>query len=86
MTEVVKFINAIVNGFSCKRFAADCAEKILNCTDSEEITLLDGDKTITKEDSSHAVFGYTTHIYDGNFFIQDFSHGGRQKNLKTYCF
>lgn len=66
VTEVVKFINAIANGFSCKRFAADCAEKILNCTDSEEITLLDGDKTITKEDSSHAVFGYTTHIYDGN--------------------
>ncbi len=68
VTEVVEFIKAIVNGFSCKRLAADCVEKILSSTDSEVITLLDGDKTVTKEDSSHAVFGYTTHIYDGNFY------------------
>ena len=85
VTEVVKFINAIVNGFSCKRFAADCAEKILNCTDSEEITLLDGDKTITKEDSSHAVFGYTTHIYDGNFYT-GFQSWRQAEEFKTYCF
>ena len=64
----MKFIKAILNGFSCKRLAADCAEKILNCTDSEVITLLDGEKAIINEDSSHAVFGYTTHMYNGNFY------------------
>ena len=85
VTEVVKFINAIVNGFSCKRFAADCVEKILNSTDSEVITLLDGDKTITKEDSSHAVFGYTTHIYDGNFYT-GFQSWRQAEEFKSYSF
>lgn len=85
VTEVVEFIKAIVDGFSCKRLAADCVEKIMNSTDSEVITLLDGDKTITKEDSSHAVFGYTTHIYDGNFYT-GFQSWGQAEEFKSYSF
>ena len=85
VTEVVEFIKAIVNGFSCKRLAADCVEKILNSTDSEVITLLDGDKTITKEDSSRAVFGYTTHIYDGNFYT-GFQSWRQAEEFKSYSF
>lgn len=85
VTEVVEFIKAIVNGFSCKRLAADCVEKILSSTDSEVITLLDGDKTVTKEDSSHAVFGYTTHIYDGNFYT-GFQSWRQAEEFKSYSF
>lgn len=85
VTEVVEFIKAIVDGFSCKRLAADCVEKILNSTDSEVITLLDGDKTVTKEDSSHAVFGYTTHIYDGNFYT-GFQSWRQAEEFKSYSF
>lgn len=85
VTEVVEFIKAIVNGFSCKRLAADCVENILNSTDSEVITLLDGDKTITKEDSSHAVFGYITHIYDGNFYT-GFQSWRQAEEFKSYSF
>lgn len=83
--EVVEFIKAIVNGFSCKRLAADCAEKILSCTNSDVITLFDGDKTITKEDSSHAAFGYTTNIYDGNFYT-GFQSWKQAKEFKAYSF
>ena len=81
----MEFIKAIVNGFSCNRLAADCVEKILNSTDSEVITLLDGDKTITKEDSSLAVFGYTTHIYDGNFYT-GFQSWRQAEEFKSYSF
>ena len=30
--------------------------------------MLDGDRTLTVEDSSRTVFGYKTHLYDGNFY------------------
>jgi len=65
---VVDFIREITNGFSSLQFACRCAEDILTSTDSHEIILADGDKTLTIEDSSYEVFGYTTHLFDGNFY------------------
>lgn len=68
VSEVVDFIRTIVSGYSCVSLAKRIAEDILNKSVSNIITLMDGDKTITVEDSSNKVFGYTTHLYDGNFY------------------
>lgn len=65
---VIEFIRDIVNGYSCASYAERCANDILQKSESNEIILLDGDKTLTIEDSSNAVFGYKTHLYDGNFY------------------
>ena len=65
---VVNFIKAVFNGFSCVSLAERCVKDILSKSKTENITLMDGDKTITIEDSSNRVFGYTTHLYDGNFY------------------
>lgn len=68
ISQIISFIKAIIKGYSCKSFANNCATQILNKCKTDTITLLDGDKTLTIEDSSHVVFGYTTHLYDGNFY------------------
>lgn len=65
---LVEFIKAIKNGFSPKNFARRCAKEILKVAKSDTITLMDGDKTFTKVDSSHEIFSYNTKIYDGNFY------------------
>lgn len=65
---VVDFIYTIYNGFSCLSFAKSCAAEILRQSEGDIITLLDGDKTLTIEDSSGAVLGYKTNLYDGNFY------------------
>lgn len=65
---IVDFIKTIVKGYSCVSFAKKCALSILSKCDSETIKLMDGDKTIVKEDTSNKVFGYTTHVFDGNFY------------------
>ncbi|MCR5515196.1 MAG: AAA family ATPase [Lachnospira sp.] len=65
---LVEFIKAIKNGFSPKNFARRCAKEILEVAKSDTITLMDGDKTVTKKDSSHEIFSYNTRIYDGNFY------------------
>ena len=65
---VVEFIRAIHDGFSCLSFARSCATKILHQSVGNTVTLLDGDKTLTVEDSSGAVLGYKTNLYDGNFY------------------
>ena len=65
---VIEFIRDISNGYSCAAFAKRCADEMLKSVNGETIVLLDGDKTLTIEDSSNAVFGYTTHLYDGNFY------------------
>ncbi len=68
VTDVIEFIRAVVDGYSCVSLADRCVKDILSKSKSDIITLMDGDKTITIEDSSNKVFGYTTHIYDGNFY------------------
>lgn len=65
---VLEFIRAIKDGYSCVGYARACADAILEQSIGETVTLLDGDKTLTIEDSSNRVFGYTTHLYDGNFY------------------
>lgn len=62
------FIRSIVNGYSCVAYAERCVEEILKSSNGETILLIDGDRTLTREDSSNKVFGYTTNIFDGNFY------------------
>ena len=62
------FIKIIHEGYSCLGYAKQCAEAIYASINDGIVTLLDGDKTITVKDTSNAVFGYTTHLYDGNFY------------------
>lgn len=62
-----EFIEAITKGFSCYRYAVECADKILDFTQENKILLFDGDKTITMEDTS-GMLGYRTHLFDGNFY------------------
>lgn len=64
----LQFIKELTRGFSSLNFAKQCAADILSSTDEENIFLADGDKTLTIEDSSHEVFGYTTNLFDGNFY------------------
>ena len=65
---VIDFIRAIKQGYSCVEYAKACTAEILKKSVGRIITLFDGDKTLTLEDSSDCVFGYTTHLYDGNFY------------------
>ncbi len=65
---VLRFIKAIVNGYSCLAFAKKCAEDILTKCHSDKVVLLDGDKTLTIEDTSSAILKYKTNLYDGNFY------------------
>ena len=67
-TVLLKFLKHLKDGFSCRRFAEECAGKILEMSAGEEIVLLDGDKTLINEDSSSVVFNYRTRLYDGNFY------------------
>ena len=76
---VKDFIRAIVEGYSCAAFAKTCASEILHiCSDSDTIVLTDGDKTLTLEDSSREVFGYSTQLYDGNFYRFSIVETGRR--------
>jgi hypothetical protein len=65
---VIDFIRGIKFGYSCVAFARKCVSKILAKGIGNNVILLDGDKTLTIEDSSNRVFGYSTHLYDGNFY------------------
>ncbi len=65
---VLEFINSLACGFSCLEYAKECAKTIIEDSETESvITLLDGDKTLTKEDSSGKL-GYSTHLFDNNFY------------------
>ncbi len=65
---ILEFIQEIVRGYSCRHYAVDCAAQIQNTCTGSCITLLDGDRTLTIEDTSHYVFGYTTQLFNGNFY------------------
>jgi hydroxymethylpyrimidine pyrophosphatase-like HAD family hydrolase len=64
----INFIHDIKNGYSCVNYAMKCVDDILAKCTGDTITLLDGDQTLTIEDSSRKVFNYKTNIYDGNFY------------------
>ena len=61
---VLEFIDSIVCGYSCVKYARDVVERI---SIREAISLVDGDKTLIMEDSS-ALLGYKTHLFDGNCY------------------
>lgn len=61
---ILEFIDSIVCGYSCVNYAR---EVVNNISVSDVISLIDGDKTFIKEDSS-AVLGYKTHLFDGNYY------------------
>lgn len=61
---ILEFIDSIVSGYSCVHYAREVADKIAA---SEILSLIDGDKTFIKEDTS-ALLGYRTHLFDGNFY------------------
>ena len=82
---IIEFISDIVNGYSCAAYAKKCADYILNKSKSDTIVLLDGDKTLTIEDSSGTVFGYKTHLYDGNFYT-GFQAWKQNEEFKQYSF
>lgn len=71
----LQFIYAVLEGFSCVDFAKKVANDILSMSDSLNIVLTDGDRTLIREDSSSLV-GYKTNIFDGNFYtgFQSFMH------------
>ena len=83
-TEIIKFIMAIKDGYSCVRYGRECTDAILEADNSETIILADGDKTITIEDSTNMVFGYRTNLFDGNFYTgyQSWKHGNDIKIFK----
>lgn len=68
VTQLLSFIRAIMAGYSCVCFARECADRILSRDSGSGIILTDGDRTLTEEDSSFAVFQYSTRIFDGNFY------------------
>lgn len=65
---VVAFIQAINNGFSCVNYARFCAQDIEKQCPGKFATLLDGDKTLVIDDTSKKVFGYSTNLFDNNFY------------------
>ena len=79
---IIDFIDNLADGFSCKKFAEKCAEKIISYHNGDTIVLSDGDKTLSYEDSSSLV-GYRTNLFDGNFYtgFQSWIH-----NRKFYDF
>ena len=68
ISDVIGFIREIGEGYSCVSFAVRCVEEILGRSGTDTVTLLDGDRTLAVEDSSKAVFGYRTHVFDGEFY------------------
>lgn len=85
VSDIIEFIRGIVNGYSCAAYAKECADYILNRSKSDTIVLLDGDKTLTVEDSSGTVFEYKTHLYDGNFYT-GYQAWKQNEEFKQYSF
>ncbi len=69
VTEPVEFIRTVFHGFSCVEYARSCTEKILGESfGCDDVTLSDGDKTISEKDTCCEVFNYVTNLFDGNFY------------------
>lgn len=67
--DILAFIKDICRGYSCVGFARTCAEQIIrNELGNKNIILADGDKTVTVMDTSNLIYGYTTKIFDNNFY------------------
>lgn len=64
------FIKAIQQGYSVVESARGEANSVLTALDhnTKHITLTDGDKTLTEEDTSLRILGLHTTLFDGNFY------------------
>ncbi len=62
----VPFCKDVLNGFSNVAFARKIAEE--THFEGKEIALIDGDKTLTKCDTSKEIFEFKTDIFDNNFY------------------
>jgi len=80
---ILDFIKDIVGGYSCAAYAKRCVQTILATCNGKTVFLLDGDKTLTFEDSSNAVFGYKTHLFDGNFYT-GYQRWKQEREFKEY--
>ena len=83
LEQSVEFIRSIVEGHSCFEYAKECVSFILQHSTGVNITLMDGDKTITCEDTSSVVFDYKTSIFDGNFYT-GFQTWRQEKEFMKY--
>lgn len=79
---ILEFIDSIVCGYSCVNYAREVIDYI---PAGEVISLIDGDKTFIKEDSS-AVLGYKTHLFDGNYYtgFQAWRHNREMTDYLRY--
>lgn len=68
VTDIIHFMRAIKDGFSCLAFARQCSKEILRTLHGDSVTLLDGDRTLAVEDTSKTILQYQTNLYDGNFY------------------
>ena len=68
VSSVLRFIRVVRSGYSCLGYAQKCASEILKRSTQDTVTLLDGDRTLTIQDSIGAVLGYKTNIFDGRFY------------------
>lgn len=83
--EVVEFIKAVQDGYSCVKYAKSCAASILqNELEQTRITLSDGDKTITAKDTCNVIYGYITSIFDNNFYTGYQAWRHRKNYLENY--
>ena len=82
---IMAFIREIIKGYSCAAYARECADYIIQKSKSDTIVLLDGDKTLTIEDSSGTIFGYKTCLYDGNFYT-GYQAWKQNEEFKKYSF
>lgn len=62
----IPFCKEIFDGFSNLDFAKRICNEIN--FDLKQVTLLDGDKTITKADTSKTLLNFSTDIFDNNFY------------------
>ena len=85
ISDIIEFIRDIVEGYSCVSFASKIVEDILSKCETDTITLMDGDKTLTVEDTSNTVFEYTTNIFDGNFYT-GFQSWKQARDFEKYNF
>lgn len=67
-TYLPEFIEEIRNGYSNVNKARKIVDEILKDSFTLEINLVDGDRTIVKEDTSKTILNYKTHTFDNNFF------------------
>lgn len=80
---VIEFIQSIRQGYSCYSLAKKISNSILKSAKEKDIYLFDGDKTLTIQDSSGAVLGYKTHLYDNNFYT-GYHSWMQDKEFKNY--